>query len=140
MINKIRKMLLVLAISLVLIAGYYLYLSQQKLGIQLKLHTTEKGMDVVIENFKVVHENEGRTDWELRAKSAQINNKYKITYLKTVDLTLDLSEDQKYWITANNGTLNNDTQDINLEGSVKLIARSKPFRKKTQPEESPSKR
>lgn len=130
-------MLLVLAISLVLIAGYYFYVSQQKSGLKVKVRMTEQGMDVVIENFKVVHENDGRTDWELHAKSAQVNNKNQITYLKNVNVTLDISEDQKYWITADNGTLKNDTQDFTLEGNVKLIAQSEPFMNKLHPKESP---
>lgn len=133
MINKIRKILLVLATSLILIAGYYLYLSLQKSGIKVKLHMTGEGMDVVIENFKVVHENDGRTDWELHAISAQVSNKNKLTYLKKVDVTVTASDDQQYWITADNGTLQNDTQDFDLEGNVKLIAQTKIFTKKPQP-------
>lgn len=133
MINKIRKILLVLVVSLVLTGAYYLYTNHQKSGVNVKLRMTEQGMDVVIENFKVVHENEGHRDWELVAQSAQVNNKNKLTYLNNVKVTLDVSEDQKYWVSADKGTLKNDTQDFALEGNVKLTAQSEPFLKKLQP-------
>jgi LPS export ABC transporter protein LptC len=132
MINKIRKILLVLATSLILIAGYYLYLSLQKSGIKVKLHMTGEGMDVVIENFKVVHENDGKTDWELHAESAKVNNKSKFTYLKKVNVEMAASEDQKYLITADNGILQNDTNDFDLEGHVKFNANSDILTKKLQ--------
>lgn len=133
MINKIRKILLVLVVSLLLSGGYYLYSNHQKSGVNVKLRMTEQGMDVVIENFKVVHENEGHKDWELAAKSAQINNKNKLTYLDNVTVTIDVSEDQKYWVSADKGTLKNDTQDFALEGHIKFTAQSEPFMKKLQP-------
>ena len=138
MINKIRKILLVLVVALVLSGGYYLYTNHQKSGVKVKLRMTEQGMDVVIENFKVVHENEGHKDWELVAESAQVNNKNKLTYLNNVKVTLDVSKDQKYWVSADKGILKNDTQDFDLEGNVKLTAQSEPFMKKLQPTDKTS--
>ena len=132
MINKIRKILLVLASSLILIAGYYLYQYKQKAGLNIKLHMTEEGMDVTIENFKVVHENDGKTDWELHAESAKVNNKSKFTYLKNVNIVMDAGENKKYRISGDNGTLQNETQDFDLEGHVKLIADSDLLTKKLQ--------
>ncbi len=93
---------------------------------------TEQGVDVAIENFKVIHENSGRKEWELIAKSAKVNQKEKITYMNGVNVTVDLENDQKYWISADKGTLQNETQDFVLEGNVRLIAKAEAVAQKVK--------
>lgn len=102
------------------------------------MRVSDKGMDIVIENFKIVHQNGGRQDWELTAKYAQVNNNTKLTYLKQVNMMLERSAEQKFWITADNGTLKNDSQEFTLEGNVKLIAQADAFVKKFEHVTEPS--
>lgn len=127
MINKIRKILLVVALGLIATSAYFLYSKYKIAAAQVKLRMTGEGVNVVIENFKVTHENSGRTDWELIAKSAEINQARKLTVMKNVSVTLDLDNDKKYWISADAGTLQNETQEFALEGNVKFVTQAEAF-------------
>ncbi|MBI5427507.1 MAG: LPS export ABC transporter periplasmic protein LptC [Nitrospinae bacterium] len=130
MINKVRKILLLVALGVVFSSVYYFYAHFRHSSLQIKLRKTDQGVNVVIENFKVVHEEKGRPDWELTAESAQVNQQKKETQMKNVSVKLDLNNDRKYWISAESGVLRNDTQDFDLEGNVRFVTQSEPFLKK----------
>ena len=121
MIEKIRTLMLLIAIS---VAGYggYIFLSPfQVTSEDIDLKFDEDGLDVKIENFKVKHESSGRQDWELKADLAQINQKKEITKMNNVEYIFVNNEMRKFKVYADYGTLMNKTNDLDLEGNVKML-------------------
>ena len=121
MIEKIRTLALLIAIS-VLGYGGYIFLStfhatSESIDIELK----GDGLDVKIKNFKIVHENSGRNDWKLKAELAQINQKKETTKLNNVEYIFINDEMKKFKAYADFGTLSNKTNDLSLEGNVKML-------------------
>ena len=126
MINAIRIILLIIALGVISLAGFYFYQVQDnKVNIgNLKVKLMKKGVDVEIENFKVTHEVMGKKEWILKAGLAQVNNKEDITHLKDVEMILPKDKNYPYIITAKSGTYQNSSKDIDLIGNVKLTGNS----------------
>ena len=121
MIEKIRPLVLLIAIS---VAGYggYIFLSTfQVTSENIDVKFDEDGLDVKIKNFKVIHEKLGRKDWELKADLAQINQKKEITKMNNVEYIFVNNEMRKFKVYADYGTLMNKTNDLDLEGNVKML-------------------
>ena len=122
MINAVRVILLITALGLVSLAGFYFYkVKDNKIDMgSLKVKIMEKGVDVEIENFKVTHEVKGKKEWILKAGLAQVNNQEDVTQLKDVEMTLPKDNNSPYIITAKSGTYQNSSKNIDLVGNVKL--------------------
>ena len=122
MINAVRVILLIAALGLVSLAGFYFYqVKDNKIDIgNLKVKIMEKGVDVEIENFKVTHEVKGKKEWILKAGLAQVNNQEDVTHLKDVEMILPKDNNSPYIITAKSGTYQNSSKNIDLVGNVKL--------------------
>ena len=90
MINTVRRVLLLVVLSVVGLAGFYffktLYTSISIGNVKLKM--MEEGIDVEIENFMITHENKGVKEWELKADLAQIDNQQDVTTMKNVEMNL----------------------------------------------------
>ena len=113
--------MLLIAIS---VAGYggYIFLSAfQTTSEKVDIKLDKDGLDVKIKNFKVVHENSGRKDWELKADLAQINQKKEITKMNNVEYIFVNNEMRKFKVYADYGTLMNKTNDLDREGNVKVL-------------------
>ena len=121
MIEKTRTLMLLIAIS---VAGYggYIFLSPfQVTSENIDVKLDEDGLDIKIKNFKVIHESLGRKDWELKADLAQINQKKEITKMNNVEYIFVNNEMRKFKVHADFGTLMNKTNDLDLEGNVKVL-------------------
>ena len=121
MIEKTRILMLLIAIS---VAGYggYIFLSPfQVTSENIDVKLDEDGLDVKIKNFKVIHESLGRKDWELKADLAQINQKKEITKMHNVEYIFVNDKMRKFKVSADSGTLKNKTNDLDLEGNVKML-------------------
>ena len=122
MINVVRIILLIIALGVISLAGFYFYKVQNnevKIG-KIKAKIMGKGVDLEIENFKMTHEEKGTKEWILNAELAQVNNQENITNLKGVEMIIPKGENQPYVITAESGTYQNTSKDIDLAGHVKL--------------------
>ena len=120
-IEKIRTLALLVAIS-VLGYGAYFFLSTFKTTSEsIDIQFDDDGLDVKIKNFKITHENSGRNDWKLKAELAQINQKKETTTLNNVEYIYINDEMRKFKAYADFGTLSNKTNDLNLEGNVKML-------------------
>ena len=121
MIEKIRTLMLLIAISVVGYGGYIFLSPFQVTSENIDVKLDEDGLDVKITNFKVIHENLGRKDWELKADLAQINQKKEITKMNNVEYVFFNNEMRKFKVYADTGTLMNKTNDLDLEGNVKML-------------------
>ena len=142
MINAVRVVLLIIAVCLVSLAGFYFYqVKDSKVDIgKLKVKFMEKGVDVEIENFKVTHEVKGKKEWILKAGLAQVNNQENVTHLKDVEMILPKVNNHPYIITAKSGTYQNSSKDIDLIGNVKLTGNSQSLATRFKANENESKK
>ena len=123
MINTVRRVLLLVALGVIGLAGFYLFkVLDTTISIgNVKLKVLEEGIDVEIENFMITHENKGVKEWELKADLAQIDNQQDLTTMKNVEMTLHKAGSKKYIISADSGTYRKATEDVSLNGNVKLV-------------------
>ena len=91
-----------------------------------------EGVDVEIENFKVIHENKGVKEWELKADLAQIDNKQDLTKLQNVEMVVHKGEGNQYIISADTGTYKSKTEVVRLNGNVKLLGSTNELKKRLQ--------
>ena len=122
MINAVRIILLIIALGIISLAGFYFYKVQNskvETG-KIKVKIMEKGVNVEIENFKMTHEEKGTKEWILNAVLAQVNNQENVTNLKGVEMIIPKGQNQAYVITAESGTYQNTSKNIDLVGHVKL--------------------
>ena len=122
MINAVRVILLIIALGVISLAGFYFYQvkdNKVEMG-NVKVKILDEGVDVEIENFKVTHEVKGKKEWILKAKLAQVSNHENVTKLKDVEMILPKKNNQPYVITAESGTYQNTSKEINLVGHVKM--------------------
>ena len=120
--NIVRIILLIIALGIISLAGFYFYKVQNnkiETG-KIKVKIMEKGVNVEIENFKMTHEEKGTKEWILNAVLAQVNNQENVTNLKGVEVIIPKGQNQPYVITAESGTYQNKSKDIDLVGHVKL--------------------
>ena len=122
MINIVRIVLLIIALGVLSLAGFYFYKVQNNQAQieKIKVKIMEKGVNVEIENFKMTHEEKGTKEWILNAVLAQVNNQENVTNLKGVEMIIPKGQNQPYVITAESGTYQNTSKDIDLVGHVKL--------------------
>ena len=123
MINTVRRILLLVALSVIGLAGFYFFkVLDTTINIgNVKLKVMEEGIDVEIENFMITHENKGVKEWELKADLAQIDNQQDLTTMKNVEMTLHKAGSKKYIISADSGIYRKATEDVSLNGNVKLV-------------------
>ena len=127
MINAFRIILLIIALGVVSLAGFYFYQvrgNKVETG-NLKVKIMDEGVDVEIENFKVTHEVKGKKEWILKAGLAQVSNHEDVTKLKDVQMILPKENNRPYVITAESGTYQNTSKDIDLIGHVRMTGDSK---------------
>ena len=90
MINAVRIFLLIIALGVISLAGFYFYKVQNnevKIG-KIKAKVMGKGVDLEIEDFELTHEVKGKKEWILKAVLAQVNNQENVTHLKDVEMTI----------------------------------------------------
>ena len=121
MIEKIRILMLTIAISVLTYGGYIFLSTFQTASENIDVKFDKDGLDVKIENFKVEHDSSGRKDWELKADLAQINQKEETTKMNNVEYIYIDDEKREFKVFADFGTLKNDTNDLTLEGNVKML-------------------
>ena len=127
MINAVRIILLIIALGVFSLAGFYFYQvgnNKVEMG-NVKIKMIDEGVDVEIENFKVTHEVKGKREWILKAGLAQVSNHEDLTRLKGVEMILPKENYLPYVITADSGTYQNTSKVIDLVGHVKMTTDSK---------------
>jgi len=120
-IEKIRALALLGAIFIVGYGGYIFLTNFQATSESIDIEFNDDGIDVKIKNFKIAHDNSGRKDWELKAELAKINQNKKTTTLNKVEYVFFKDEMEKIKVYADFGILMNKTNDLSLEGNVKML-------------------
>ncbi len=137
--NKIRKLLLGLIMLLLAVSAFSLIKTLNKESLPLEtLKMMSKNVDIEIKNFEVTHESFGNKDWEIKAKKAQIKNKENKIILTDVNVIFNADQDRKSTISADSGTINRETNDIQLEGHVRFKADADSFFNRFQKPDAPT--
>jgi LPS export ABC transporter protein LptC len=134
MINTFRKILLFVVFGVIGLAGFY-FLKNLNTSFDIgnvNIKTMGKGIDVEIENFKVTHENKGVKEWELKADLAQIYNEEDLAKLQNVEMVVHKGKGGQYIISADSGVYKSKTEDVSLDGNVKLLGSTDIFNKRLQ--------
>ena len=121
MVKIIQSSMLLIAFFTLGYAGYNYFSTYKTTTENIDLRLTKEGVDVHIEKFKVVHEKSGLKDWELKADYAQINNKKKTTKMKNIEYIFINENQKEFKVYADSGTLINKTNDLDLEGNVRML-------------------
>ena len=121
MVKTIQSLMLLIFFFTLGYAGYSYFSTYKVTTENIDLRLTKKGVDVHIEKFKVVHEKSGHKDWELKADFAQINKKKETTKMQNIEYTYINENQKKIKVYADSGTLTNKTNDLDLEGNVRML-------------------
>ena len=121
MVNIIQSLLLSIAFITLGYGGYNYFSTYKATTENIDLRLTKEGIDIHIEKFKLVHEKSGHKDWELKADFAQINKKKETTKLKNIEYIYINENQKKFKVYADSGTLTNKTNDLDLEGNVRML-------------------
>ncbi len=125
MVDKVRKILLFLALGILGLSCYHIFFKNQVTVEDVVLKALEVGIDIEIENFEIVHEPKDGKKWELKADLAQINQEKDLTLLTNVELKILQGGEQEFWVVADSGSIHNGSKEIHLDGNVKMIGASK---------------
>jgi LPS export ABC transporter protein LptC len=125
MVDKVRKILLVLTLGILGLSCYHIFFKERVEVEDIVLKALDAGIDIEIENFEVVHEPKDGKKWELKADLAQINQEKDLTLLTNVELTIIKGDEQEFWVVADSGSIENGSQDVHLNGNVKMIGAAK---------------
>ena len=79
-------------------------------------------------------------DWEIKAKEAKVKNKENIIILSDVNVTMNMDKNRTSTISADSGTIDRETKDIQLEGNVKFKADADNFFEQFQKPKEPEKK
>ena len=124
MLNNLRILVLLLALSVASFAGYSFLSKFNHSSENEEIHFTKEGVDVEIKNFRLEHQKLGRKDWELKARQALLNHEKGETQMQNVEITFMNKNNRKFRIFADSGILKNKTNDLDLEGRVKMLVDS----------------
>ena len=121
MVKIIQSLMLLIFFFTLGYAGYSYFSTYKVTTENIDLRLTKEGVDVHIEKFQVVHEKSGHKDWELKADFAQINKKKETTKMQNIEYIYINENQKKFKVYADSGTLKNKTNDLDLEGNVKML-------------------
>ena len=138
MLNNLRILVLLLALSVAGFAGYSFLSKFNHPAESGRIHFSKEGVDVEIKNFKLEHKKLGQKDWELKAGQALVNHEKGETQMQDVEITFVNKNGRKFLIFADSGTLKNKTNDLNLEGHVKMLVDSTLGRERFSPDPEPT--
>ena len=124
MVNNLRILVLLLALSVASFAGYSFLSKFNHSSENEEIHFSKEGVDVEIKNFRLEHKKLGRKDWELKARQALVNHEKGETQMQNVEIIFMNKNNRKFRIFADSGILKNKTNDLDLEGRVKMLVDS----------------
>ena len=138
MLNNLRILVLLLALSVAGFAGYSFLSKFNHSSENTEIHFSKEGVDVEIKNFRLEHKKLGRKDWELKARQALVNHEKGETQMQNVEIIFMNKNNRKFLIFADSGTLKNKTNDLDLEGHVKMLVDRTLGRERLNPDPEPT--
>lgn len=121
--HKVLRM--VLLVFLFVVGGAIVYFitgsSNYPLNIG-EISFRESDADLDIDKIHVVQNTKGVKEWELWADSAKMYRQKSLTILKNLKLRFYPKEGAPAYVTAQEGTMQNESRNINIRGDVTILA------------------
>lgn len=97
---------------------------------ELLLSSIKDGANLSLGKIRQTSTRDGRKEWSLEAGSAHYMENENKAVLKDLSITYFLEDRREVYLTADQGTLNTDTNDIEFSGNV--VIRNEDYRLTTQ--------
>jgi LPS export ABC transporter protein LptC len=115
-IALISVIVLTISLTFALFIGYRYFLKKPGKVISV----IADGSTITIEKIHQTSSKNGVVEWNLDADSATYSADKKEAFLKDLSLTFFTKENQKIFLTANNGILKTESNDIEISGSIRI--------------------
>lgn len=120
--KKPRKLkialLAVMGLALITVVAVYIGYRQVVSTPELLIDTLKSGADMSIGKIHQTSTRDGRLEWSLDASSAHYIQDKKAVIFKDISVIFYLKDNQKVFLKADEGTLNTDSNDIEVAGNV----------------------
>lgn len=121
-----RKMLRTVLLGFLLVMGgtiAYFILGSSNYQLNLgEISLTDSDADFSIDKMHVVQNTKGVREWELWADSAKVYRQKGLTILKNLKLRFYPKEGEPAHVTAQEGTMQNESRNIRISGNVTILA------------------
>ena len=97
---------------------------------EMLLSSIKDGANLSLGKIRQTATRDGKKEWSLEAGSAHYIENEKKAVLKDLSITYFLEDDRKAYLSADQGILNTDTNDIEFSGNVEI--RNEEYRLKTE--------
>lgn len=117
--KHIKTLLTIILIAFVFAISISLFLNSrlQKNVKNIPLETPSNA-DVVVSKVHYIEDKDGKKEWELEANRAEYFKGGDVTELEDVKITFYSKDGKRYEAKGTNGTLMNETKDVELRGDV----------------------
>ena len=114
------KMVLLAVMGLALITVVVVYIGYRRVvsAPELLIDTLKSGADMSIGKIHQTSTRDGRLEWSLDASSANYIQDKKAVIFKDISVIFYLKDNRKIFLKADEGTLNTDSNDIEVAGNV----------------------
>lgn len=114
------KIFLLMVISFVLITIVAVFVGYRRVvsAPELVIDSLKSGADMSIGKIHQTATRDGKLEWSLDASSAHYIQNEKTVIFKDISVTFFLKDNQKVFLTADEGTLNTASNDIVVSGNV----------------------
>ena len=121
-----RKMLRTVLLGFLLVMGgtivYFIFSSSNHLLSLGGISLTDSDADFNIDKVHVVQNTKGVREWELWADSAKVYRQKGLTILKNLKLRFYPKDGEPSHVTAQEGTMQNESRNIRISGNVTILA------------------
>jgi LPS export ABC transporter protein LptC len=119
---KIIKMILLatIAIALGTVVAIYIQFRSAANHVEPVIESEEPDATLSVNKIQQTATRDGKKEWSLEARSGHYLDKTRQLVLKDVKVTFFLKDKSEIYLIADQGTLNNDTSNIEVSGNVVL--------------------
>lgn len=121
-----RKMLRTVLLGFLLVMGgtivYFIFSTSNHLLSLGGISLTDSDADFNIDKVHVVQNTKGVREWELWADSAKVYRQKGLTILKNLKLRFYPKDGEPSHVTAQEGTMQNESRNIRISGNVTILA------------------
>jgi LPS export ABC transporter protein LptC len=119
--RKIKMILLAtIAIALGTVVAVYIQFRSAANHVEPVIESEEPDATLSVNKIQQTATRDGKKEWSLEARSGHYLDKTRQLVLKDVKVTFFLKDKSEIYLIADQGTLNNDTSNIEVSGNVVL--------------------
>jgi len=126
MIKVRRKTVLILvALGTILTVGAILVITIPKEPEKALLKVMSERVDLQVRNVRLTEVGDSGMKWEIMADTARYQKKENQAFLEKLTIKLVTKEGRTFMMTGDQGRLNTESRDMEIEGNVEIVSDSK---------------